>query len=261
MGNDRTERPYYKVGSLEKGLRILELLADRGELSVSEVARSLDLNRSAAHRFLATLRELQYVTQDPRSLRYRLSMKAFEIGNRVANVVEIREVARPYMRDLAARHGETVNLGFWDRGDVVHVDKVESRETLRVDAPIGSRVPAHTVALGKAILAFRPPEEQEQYLVSAKLEPRTPNTITNPSILRRELQQVRERGYAIDNEELCLGLRCVAAPVFDYSEHPAYAVSLSGPTLRMTDEKVARMQKDLKEVCGRLSRQLGARGE
>lgn len=257
MGESRGDKPYYKVGSLEKGLRILELLAERGELSVTEVARGLDLNRSAAHRFLATLRELHYVNQDE-SLRYRLSLKVFELGNRVANIVEIRRTARPYMRDLAARHGETVNLGYWDGGDVVHIDKVESRETLRVDAPIGSRVPAHTVALGKAILAFRPAEEQERYLASAKLEPLTPYTITDPERLRKELHRVRTRGYATDREELSLGLKCVAAPVFDYTEHPSYAMSLSGPKPRMTDEKMALIQEDLRETCRQLSRQVGA---
>ncbi len=250
------KKPYYWVGSLGKGLRILEILAVRGALSVTQVGAELGLNRTAAHRFLATLRDLGYVSQDSHS-RYQLTLKLFELGNQVSNIVEVRRVARPYMMELVEKYRETVNLGKWDGRYVLHIDKAESREVLRVDSPIGSRAPAHCVALGKALLAFRPENERRMYLEKAPFEARTPNTITTAERLAEEIDRVRAEGYATDNEELCEGLRCVAVPIFDSSPYPSYAMSMSGPAQRMTPEKMQSAQSDLRRICAEISRELG----
>ncbi len=250
------EKAYYKVSSLERGLRILELLAEHGSLKVSEVATLLGTHRSAAHRFLATLKELGYVVQDSAS-RYRLSFRLFEMGIAMVNALGIRQITRPFLEELAEISGETVNLGHWEGDEIVYIDKVKSREVLLMDLAIGTRVPTFCSAMGKAILAHRSEEEIRVFLSSASFKPLTPKTNTDPEKLRLELELIRQRGFATDDEEMVTGIRCLAAPVFDYNGRPEYAISLSGPKSRLTDERLSLLSKDLKRICEELSRRLG----
>jgi DNA-binding IclR family transcriptional regulator len=246
------EKAYYKVSSLERGLRVLELLAEKGSLKVSEVASHLGLHRSAAHRFLATLKELNYVVQDPSS-RYRLSLRIFEMGMSMVNALGIRQISRPFMEELARLSNETVNLGFWDGREIIYIDKIKSREVLLTDLAIGTRVPAYCSAMGKAILAFRPREDQDAFVQSTKFDPLTPRTNTNPQRFLRELERIREVGFAIDDEEMVAGIRCIAAPVTGLGEYPDYALSISGPLSRINDDGMTRLADELKRVCNNLS--------
>ena len=251
-----SKKKYFHINSLEKGFKVLELLAEKEELSVTKVAELLGFNRTGSHRFLSTLRELGYVQKNQDS-RYRLTFKLLELGAKVANRFEIRRVARPFMQELASIYNETINLGFWDGERIVHLDKVESQEIFRIDPEIWSRVPAYCTGLGKSVLAFLPQNELDAFLASVKLKSYTPNTITTRKRLKEELQKTRERGFAVDNEELAMGLRCVAAPVFDYTGRPSYAISVAAPAMRITPELMERIQKDVKEIGTKLSAQLG----
>lgn len=253
---DASEKKYFQISSLEKGIKVIELLAEKEELTVSQVAAHLGLNRSASHRFLATLRELGYVEKNAES-HYQLTFKLLELGMKVANRFEIRQIARPYMQELASKYNETVNLGYWDGKGIVHLDKINSQEILRMDVGVGTRAPAYCTALGKSILAHLPQDELNRFLKSETLEAVTPRTITSIERLKEELVHIREKGFAVDNQELSLGLRCVAAPVFDYTGYPSYALSVAGHDTRLTDEVVARVQKDITQICARLSAQLG----
>ena len=250
-------RPYFMISSMEKGLKVMELLAERGELSVSEVASHLGIHRSAAHRFLATLRELGYATTDSRS-RYRLTFHIFELGMRVANALEIKQVSAPYMLELARLHGDTVNLGRLIGDHVMYLDKIEGRIFHRIDLAVGTRVPVYCSALGKSILAFRPAAELEELLSSINLTAHTPNTIINIKRLRQSLEEVRVQGYAVDDEELFSGIRCIAAPVFDFSGLPLHSLSLAGPTSRMTKDHILLIKEDLMKVCRELSERMGS---
>jgi DNA-binding IclR family transcriptional regulator len=250
------ERRYYYINSVEKAVRVLELLADKDELSVTKVAEYLGLNRPSSHRFLATLRELGYVERNAES-RYQLTFKMLELGMKKANRFEIRRVARPFMQELASMYNETVNLGFFDGRDIVHLDKIDSREILRMDPGIGMRAPAYCTALGKSILAFLPREDLRAYLESVALESHTPKTFCSKEELVDELERVRRQEFSVDDEELSQGLRCVAAPVFDYSGYPRYSLSVSGPTGRMTYDRIRQMQADVRRVCTKLSTALG----
>jgi DNA-binding IclR family transcriptional regulator len=251
------KKKYFHINSLEKGLRVLELLAEKQELTVTKVAEALGINRAGSHRFLATLRELGYVRKNEDS-RYQLTFKILELGMKFANRFEVRRVARPFMQELCEMFNETVNLGFWDGEIVVHLDRVESREILRMELGLGSRAPAYCTGLGKAVLAHLPEEERKRFLKGIKLVGYTPNTITERKKLLQELESVREKGYAMDNEELAMGLRCIAAPVFDYTGFPRYAISIAGPASRMTDPITRKMEKEVRRVCSSLSKALGA---
>ena len=247
---------YFFIGSLAKGIKVMELLAEQKQLTVSGVARLLGSNRAVSHRFLATLRELGYVEKDEDD-RYRLTFKVFELGMKVANRFEIRQIARPLMQELALASGETVNLGHFDGKGILHVDKIDSLEILRMDSPIGSRAPAYCTALGKAVLAFLPRDEFERFLSQVTLKPHGPNTITTKKNFRLAVDDIRNRGYAVDDQEMSAGLRCVAAPVFDHTGRAAYAISVSGPSLRMTPKRIEDIHPLVQKKCRQLSQQLG----
>lgn len=252
------KKPYYRISSLVKGLQIVEFLAENNDLSVTEIARALKQDRSTCNRFLMTLKDLGYIATGSGG-RYRPTLKMFEIGNKIASTVEVRPQARGYMKKLAGMFGETVNLGRLDGFDVVTIDVVSGQEIIRFDAPIGNRSPIHTLAMGKAILAYCPEEEQKTYLASAELRAFTQNTIVDKSKFRRELSRIRKQGYATDNEEWALGIRCVAVPIFDYTTFPSHAISISGPSVRLNDEQIARIVPELKGVGRSLSNELGAK--
>jgi DNA-binding IclR family transcriptional regulator len=252
----RRNEKYYFVSSLAKGLRVLELLAANEEMSASQMARLLDTSRAASHRFLTTLRDLGYVEKTAQG-RFCLTFKVLSLGMQKLDSFEIRHTARPFMRELVLAYGETVNLGHWDGETVVQIDKINSTEILRLDLGLGAHAPAYCTGLGKAILAFLPDEELDAYLESVELAALTPKTITNAENMRSEAAKIRRLGFAVDDEELSIGLRCVAAPVFNHSSYPAYALSLSGPSQRMTKTKIRTIKTKLLSVCQRFSRQIG----
>ena len=252
-----TEKKYYQIGSLEKGLKILETIVDHGELTVTGAANLLEINRASAHRFITTLRDLGYVRKNQHS-NYEATFKLLELGMKQADKFEIRRMAKPVMRDLAAEFDETVNLGLLDQGQVIYLDKVESRELLRMDSGVGTTCKPHATALGKAMVAFLPVEEREVIIQALEMKPITPHTICDPLRLEKEITKIRKQGYAVDNEELAMDLYCIGAPIFDFNGYPAYAMSVSGPARRMKTLK--DIPRRLMEATNILSRQLGYRG-
>jgi len=251
---------YFFISSLQRGIEVFELLANYGSLSVSQVASMLGYNRSAAHRFLSTLKELGYV-QQTHSKEYEPTFKILELCTKVSSRFEIRKSASLFMRSLSQKTKETINLGVIQGTDIIHLDKIESTELLRIDPEIGSRAPAQHTALGKAILAFIPTEELKKFCRNSDWTSLTPYSKTTDEELIQELKKIRSSGWAIDNEELCLGLRCIAVPIFDHLDYPRYAISISGPTLRMSEDRILRMCDDLLSVSRELSRRLKERGQ
>lgn len=247
-----TEDRYFYLSTLARGLSILELLAEEGYLSASEVARILGFNRTSSHRYLATLKEKGYVKKDEDS-RYALSYKIFELGTRVENLSGVIQEALPSMHELAAIYNETVNLACLDGLEVIHLEKVVSTEILRIDPALGSRAPAHCTALGKSILAFLPMKELRALLNGRVLKAYTANTITEKETLLNELEKVRDEGVAIDNEELAISSVCVGAPILDRLGYPRYAISVSGVSMRMTPERVVKLKQDVRDICKELS--------
>lgn len=248
-------KKYYFISSLKKGMDVLELLAEHSELSVSQAAKTLGYNRAGAHRFLATLKELGYVDQNKNG-HYELTFKILELSTKLASRFEIRKTAMRFMQELSKKYTETINLGFLEGVDVVHLEKINSPEILRIDSEIGSRAPAQHTALGKAILAFLPESDLETFWEQARKIPSTSKSIVSRESLETELQQIKTRGYALDNEELCLGLRCIAVPIFDKTGHPRYSISISGPSPRMPARRIHDMEKDMLRIGRELSASL-----
>jgi DNA-binding IclR family transcriptional regulator len=251
------EKKYYQISSLEKGVKILEAIVEYGELTVTEAAKHMGINRASAHRFITTLRDLGYVRRNVHG-QYEATFKLLALGMAQADKFEIRRLAKPVMRDLAAEFDETVNLGILDNGQVVYLDKVESRELLRMDSGVGTCCSPYATALGKAILAFMPPKDQAEIIEKVPFEAMTPNTITSVERLQAEFAKIRAQGYAIDNEELALHLYCIGAPIFDFNGYPTFALSLSGPAQRIKGLK--GIHEKLLQATRQLSSQLSFRG-
>jgi DNA-binding IclR family transcriptional regulator len=249
-------RKYYQIASLERGLNILDLLTHRQKATVTEIAADLGCDRSACHRALLTMRDMGFVNQEGAS-GFTLSMKIFEMAMRMVNRLEIRPITRPFLEELRDKYKETVNLGVWDGQDVTYLDKCESAEVIRAELAVGARVPTHCSALGKAILAFRQPDEIKKYLDSTPLSRMTPNTLADSEDLRKELERIRSDGLAVDDEECYLGLRCVAAPIFNQGDRAGMSLSVSGPSGRITLNKLQAIGRDLKEACRRIEAALG----
>lgn len=248
-------KPYFWVTSVQKCFRIIEELSKHKGIGVSDLAAHVGMDRSAVFRFLATLRDLGYVSEE--NAQYRISFRIFELGMRWANSIEVKKIAVSFMYELSKSHNETVNLGMLVDDSVIFIEKVEAAAALRTDLVVGHRFPLYCTSLGKAILAHLPEDMRDGLLEDMQFKPICPNTITNKDKLSLHLEEIREKGYSIDNQEFDPHIVCVASPVFTYSDYPTYAISLAGPVSRMTPKRVSQIGKDLVSVCSRLSAQLG----
>lgn len=249
------------VQSIDRALSIVEEIARAGQdLGVTELARRLSLNKSTVHRLLSTLESRGYVEQNHETGRYGLGLKILELGSSAANRLALRDIARPVLEQLSRDLGEAVNLVVLSGGEAVYIDKVETETMIRMHFQLGKRSPLHCTAAGKVLLAHQG-QPVERVLREAELKRYTPNTITRVDRLAQHLAEVRQRGYAVDDEEQELGVRCVAAPVWDQEGRVAAAVSVSGPILRVTSERVPQIVAALTDATARISRRLGYRQE
>jgi IclR family pca regulon transcriptional regulator len=215
------------IQSVGRALRILELFDEnRPALTTSEIANLTGLNRATAYRFCQTLLNLGYLEDTGHGTR-RPGLKAISLARAALSSRELPELAMSHLRDLQARTGETVNMALLDGEEVVYVVRLLSDHLLTLRLFIGSRLPAWPTSLGRAILAFMGEEDVERILDASDLKQRTERTIIGRDKLRAELRRVRTRGYAVNNQELAVGLVGVAAPVFGVSGEPIAAINVS----------------------------------
>jgi len=244
------------IQSLERAIMILEYLR-KGPTSLSELNRELGLHKSTIFGLLQTLAKHNYVHQEGKTGHYSLGYRVLALGGAFLENCDLRQAAAPYLQQLVDEHRETVHLVIMEDGQVVYVDKIDSSQSIRIVSRIGRRLPAHCTGVGKAILAFLPEETVKLIVKKHGLPGFTANTITTWEELVTELARIREEGVAFDREEIEEGLCCVAAPIVGYGYYPVGALSVSGPTLRMTEDKMSCVAKSLKEVAREISRQMG----
>lgn len=252
-------RPDEPLHSLDNGLAVLELLAREPELGVSDLARRTGLGKSTIHRVLVTLAGRDFVVRNPETGKYSLGVRLLELGTVALGRMAIGEKAVRYLRELVAEHNETANVGVLDGTSVLYLHRVETTEVLRADLRVGTRVPLHCSALGKAILSQLPEERLLPLVERIPLTRYTATTISDRAALLAHLAETRERGYAVDDEEYAPGIRCVAAPVWDHTGGVAGAISLAGPSIRMTLDRVHELAGPVRNAAARISRELGNR--
>ena len=251
------------MSSGDKLLMVLETLCKEGDVGVTDLSAELGLGKSSIHRLLSILRDRGYVEKNANNGKYSATLKVFEIGAMVRGRIRLTHVARPYMEALGKQFHETINLAFFEEGEVVYIDKVESAETLRMDLAVGRRVPAYCTALGKVFLANLPQNELAGYLRNRRFRAFTDRTITAARQLKIHLDKVRKDGFAVDDGELDEGIRCIAAPIRNESGEVNAAISIAGPSIRMTRKRLNFVRGPIVEMTTDISRRLGylPRGE
>ena len=242
---------------MDRTLDVLESLALRpGATGISELAGIVGLHVSTVHRLLATLVDRGYVRQDPESSRYHLGSRVFALASAADLHLDLRLVARPYLERMMRNSGETANLVTNNESEVVYLDQVASMHLVKMFTSPGMRAPFYCTGVGKVMLAFKDPAFAEPFL-AGPLKRYTPKTIVTRAGLEAELATIRKQGYCIDNEEMEEGVRCLAVPIFDRRNACVGAMSVSGPTTRMTHDRVLKLAPIARTLADDLSRQLG----
>ena len=246
------------VNSVLRAITILEFLGHQKGSNVTEISKALELPKSTTHQILATLESENVIVKD-RHNRYHLGLRLFELGSMAQVDLEIRRMAAPFLKTLNAELDETVHLTVLEGNEVLYVDCLESSKRLRTYSVLGVRAPLYCTSVGKAILAFLPAEEQQAILEVTVLEKFTENTITDKAYLLDELRTIVQRGYAVDNMEHEEGLRCVGAPIRNHAGRVFAAISVSGPSQRITLGNISEIGKVVMVQAENISAQLGYR--
>ncbi|MEM7336455.1 MAG: IclR family transcriptional regulator [Chloroflexota bacterium] len=241
-----------KIQSLSRGLTVLELLSqsDQG-LGVTELSKCIEVDKSSITRMLHTLVEHDFAMKDPNSRRYLLGPKVQELVKSSTNNLPLREQSLPILRELVDKTGENAHVAIYSQEHALVIADVESKAQLRVVSGEGRLIPNHCTAIGKCLIAF------DDYPISKELPSFTPRTITSRDQLRLHLEQIRQRGYAVDDEEHEFGVRCIAVPVYDGTGRAVASMGISGPTVRVTLAKVEEYAQVIIESARELSITLG----
>lgn len=233
----------------------LELLSKEGPMALSDLTGKLDLNKSTVHRLLSSLIYMGYVRQDPDTQKYDLTLKLLEMSNHVLERMDVLEIIRPYLKQLCHESGETVHLVQVEGTDAVYIYKEESyQNTIRMVSRVGSRIPLYCSGVGKALAADMDLTQVKELWDNSDIKALTDKTITDYGTYIRKLDEVRRQGYALDDEENELGVRCIAATLTSTNGQPRYAFSISAPINRMSDERVRELSQLVLSVKRQLAR-------
>jgi DNA-binding IclR family transcriptional regulator len=243
------------IQSVGRAIEILECFKDKKELGVSEISRMMNLNKSTAFGLITTLEAYKLLEKNEESNKYRLGIELFILGSKINS--DLKSLAESYLESLVDTFEETAHLVTRDGYMVIYLDKIESTHSMRICSRVGERLPIYCTGVGKAILANLPEGELAEVLDNINLEKMTPYTITDRKELLKHLQNVREKGFAEDLEEIEVGLKCVAAPILDHTGKAVAAISVAGPTVRMTDEARAKIAATLVGYTKEISEKLG----
>ena len=231
------------VRALDRALDILDVIAGGGGLTLTEIAQRLDLAPSTVHRVLVTLAARGVAESDNTTQTWHVGPTTFRHGSAFMRRSGLVERARPVLRRLMEVTGETANLGILDGDAVLFLSQAETHETIRAFFPPGTRSPLHASGIGKALLAHMRAFELRSLMREMQLKQFTPMTLAAPQALLDDLALIRARGYSLDNEERSLGMRCIAAPIFDLAGEAAAGISVSGPLSRMGDARLQAMSE------------------
>lgn len=249
------------IQSLNRGIEILFIISERRSLGVTELAKELQINKSTAFRLLETLKIHNLVEQDEITSKYRLGIGILNISNKLVNNFDIIAISKSYLYKLVEITQETAHLCIFSSDKVFTLDQVKSSEIMKVSAAIGKAESLHCSAAGKCLLAYRPEKEINKILDEIELTPFTQNTITSVEILKDQLKKIRVDGYAVDNEELNLGVRCIATPIYNHMGNVINCLGISGPTIRIRNENIQEYIEKVKKISSIISTRLGYRGQ
>jgi IclR family KDG regulon transcriptional repressor len=250
------------IQSLQRGLSILEIIAKKGKgITMAEVSREIGLHTSTTFHLLRTLSTLGYLAQDENTREYVLGSKVFHLAASAWTEVQLLKASSPLLTEMAEQTGETSHLAIFEQGEVIVINRIDGSSPIRLSDRVGCPRPAHCTAIGKVLLAHLSEVELKAFLGKHELRPITPRTITAVPVLEQELARVRDQGYAFDDEEFNQGIRCLAAPVRNFTGQVVAAIGISGPVWRVSLDRVAQLTDFVKAMGHRLSEALGHSGE
>ncbi|MBO4416413.1 MAG: IclR family transcriptional regulator [Lachnospiraceae bacterium] len=259
MDNTANNNP---IQSADRIFSILEALADHGSMRIIDLSELLGLHKSTVHRQLASLVSMGYVIHNEQTGEYSLTFKLVELSGKILKNMDILSLVRPYEEKLSSICDETVHFVKRSGNIVLYLDKVEAQSvkmrSVRLSSQIGLSRPMYCSGVGKAIMAELSEHETEEIWKNSVIEKKTEHTITDLKTLKKELKETLKRGYALDNEENELGIRCIAVPVYDYRNEPVYAMSISTLVGRMPDSRLSELADMLKQTASDISRVLGS---
>jgi DNA-binding IclR family transcriptional regulator len=250
----------YRIAALDRAVAVLMVFEGGRELSQREVARAVGISEATALRYLFTLARHDLVEREPSSGRYRMGWRLFRLAESALTGRDPRDAAMPFIRRLVASFNETVNLAARRSNDLIIIAAIEGSHSLKRGASVGEQDAWHASAIGKAILALLDEEEADHLVGPPPYKRYTAKTVLDRDALMDELAEVRRQGYAVDNEEGEEGLRCLGIAILDRQGKPSYALSISGPSSRLTTDVTAQMARDLHEAAAGISKHLGSAG-
>jgi DNA-binding IclR family transcriptional regulator len=246
----------YYVKSVMKAIDLLLCFSYQSEWTINELSRELCMNRSTVNRLLISLGAKGFLVRDPESGKYRLGLKIIEVAANLLNQMDIRKTAAPVLKELSAKCYETVDLAIWYEDQTLFIDHLESPHQVKVVSFVGQRMPAHCNAPGKVFLANLPPAELRRVLAKG-LEKCTPNTVTDPAVLIKELEEIKRSDVAFDFEEHSLEISACASPIRDFRAQVVAAVSIVGPSSRINEKLKDHLAVLVKEAAKEISLRLG----
>lgn len=252
-------KPKGFVNSVGKADQIIEAFKIEDELSITELSKMLGYYPSAIHRFITTLEYLGYVERDPGNGKYRLGLKFLELGYLVFDRMDLRQRVRPVLKELADNSGETANLAIFDerREGIVFIDQIESPRDITMRLRVGEQAQLHATALGKVILAHLTSEKIQEILRGERFPKLTENTITDPEELSQHLSVIRQNGFAVDDQEVVEGAKCIAAPVRDHTGQVVAAISISALASRINHDNMSDKVELVRQSALEASLRLG----
>lgn len=243
--------------TLERAEKILGCFSLNKPLwGLNELSQQVGIPKPSVYRICEALVEIGFLRKNP-DKTYSLGLRLLELGSVVLSTLEVRKLAMEEIEKLQNLTGESIHLGILDGTEIVSIEALESSHSLRTRVYIGKRASLYCTAVGKALLAFLPKEQRDEIIEKLDLKPHTKNTITNKKELLKELERIRQRGYAVDNMEDEEGVKCVGAPILNSKRIAIASISISGPSMRITDEKIREYSKMVKEVARNISSKLG----
>jgi len=245
------------VETLIRFFKIIDLLENSSELRLKDIAEKLNIDKSTIHRFLKTLLKYNFVKMNPSNKKYSLGLKFLNTATKIIDSIDIRNIAHPYLIELEEYSNETIHLTTFDGKRVVYIDKIESIKPIRMYSRIGNVAPINCTAAGKVILAFQKDEVINDIIQGLDFIPLTKNTITDKEEFIKTLEDIRSKGFAIDNSEHEENICCIAAPIRDYSREVKYAVSISAIRTRMNLSKLVTFKDILIDKANMISKELG----
>lgn len=246
------------IQALDRALEVIQLLSSQGGMTLTEIAVALDQSVATMHRVLATLAAREFVELRPERQDWHIGAGAFRAGSAFLRSTNVVERARPEMHALMAATGETSNLGVAWKGQVLFLSQVETHEMIRAFMPPGTVSAKHASGIGKALLSCYSADKLRDFVAATDLHPFTARTITTLPALQDQMDIARARGFAVDDEERTLGMRCVAAPILNIHGEAVAGISISGPTQRLTDDRIEDIGRLVAAAAARIGRQIGA---